>query len=360
MSGDRGWAAALRSACEHPEAAAAVWRAGGGQVAGLLGWSAPRELVTAAGMLPVRLSPERLAGLGLSRGSEGRNEQGAAEVPVSAGGHALPDAPAAFGHELAPATAALAAALLSGALDWIDFLVIGRDREDYTRLFYLLRELRRGGAAPGLIPVAFFDLLRLPSRTSARYNRQRAAGLVAVIAGWAGHPVTPADLVGAVAAAGETAHSFRGIQELRSRPQPGISGTDALAAAIADRVRTAARARLPCRVRRRRPRRLPGARGPGTRDRRRGPRMGRRRQRVSAGDPRPAGRDRRPLPLRARRRRQVRAARPGRAHGRPDPHGRRGLRAVPARRARRSGRLGTARVARAPRSRHSADSGAPA
>jgi hypothetical protein len=220
MSGERAWSASLRAACERPAETAAAWRAGGGQVVGLLGWSAPRELVTAAGLLPVRLSPDRLARLGPGRGS---------------GGPAGLDA-TGFGRELTPATAGLAAALLSGALGWIDFLLIGRDREDYTRLFYLLRELRRGGAAPGLPPVAFFDLLRLPSRTSARYNRQRAAELVAVIAGWAGRPVTPADLAGAAEAAGGTAHSFRGIQELRTRPQPGIAGTDALAAAIAARV----------------------------------------------------------------------------------------------------------------------------
>ena len=88
MTGDRTWAAALRSACEHPEAAAAAWRAGGGQVVGLLGWSAPRELVSAADMLPVRLSPERLAGLGPGRGSG--QERAAA---------------AAFDSELTPATA---------------------------------------------------------------------------------------------------------------------------------------------------------------------------------------------------------------------------------------------------------------
>ena len=222
MSGERAWAAALRAACERPAETAAAWRARGGQVVGLLGWSAPRELVTAAGLLPVRLSPERLA----------RRDPG-----WGSGLHGVFwAASAGFGRELTPATAALAAGLVSGALDWIDFLLIGRDREDYTRLFYLLREVRRSGAVPGLVPVAFFDLLRLPSRTSARYNRQRAAELVAVIAGWAGRPVTPAGLAGAVEAAGGTARSFRAIQELRTRPRPGISGTDALAAAIAARV----------------------------------------------------------------------------------------------------------------------------
>ena len=49
-------------------------------------------------------------------------------------------------------------------------------------------------------------------------------------------PVTPSDLAGAVEAERGIAHSFGGIQELRTRPQPAITGTDALAAAIAARV----------------------------------------------------------------------------------------------------------------------------
>lgn len=196
----------MRAAGELRYETAATWHAGGGLVVGMLGWSAPRELVAAAGMLPVRLSADRLAGLG-----DGT----------------------AFGRELTPATAGLAAALLSGALDWIDFLVIGRDREDYTRLFYVLRELRRSGAAPHLIPVAFFDLLRLPSRTSARYNRQRAAELVKVIAGWAGRPVTPANLADAVEVSTDIARLLRVTQELRTRPHPAIAGSEALAAALA-------------------------------------------------------------------------------------------------------------------------------
>jgi hypothetical protein len=228
MSGDRAWAAALRAVGERPAETAAAWRAGGGQVVGLLGWSAPRELVTAAGMLPIRLSPDRLAGLAAHR-------ETSAQASGRAGGPAGIDA-SAFDRELSPGTARLAAALLSGDLDWIDFLLIGRDRDDYTRLFYLLRELRRSGAAPGLIPVAFFDLLRLPSATSARYNRQRAAELVTTISRWAKRPVTPSGLAGAAEGAGEIARSFRGIQALRTRPHPVITGTDALAAAIASRV----------------------------------------------------------------------------------------------------------------------------
>lgn len=251
MSGDRAWAATLRAACERPAETAAAWRAGGGRVVGLLGWSAPREIVAAAGLLPIRLSPEGLARLDPARAPSARipstedsEHLGTTQCAQMStilddadfGGDPQLDPTRAFGRELSPATAALAAALLSGTLGWIDFLVIGRDREDYTRLFYLLRELRRSGSAPELVPVAFFDLLRLPSRTSARYNRQRAAELTAVLAGWAGRPVTPSDLAGAAEAERERAHSFGGIQALRTRPQPAITGTDALAAALAARV----------------------------------------------------------------------------------------------------------------------------
>jgi hypothetical protein len=226
VSGDRGWAGSLRDACDRPAEAAAAWRAAGGRVVGVLGWSAPRELVTAAGMLPVHLSPCHLAVPGGPGGPSGKAGQDGAA--------------AAFGRELTPGTTRLAAALLSGALDWIDFLLIGRDREDYTKLFYLLRELKRCGAAPGLIPVAFFDLLRLPTRTSARYNRQRAAELTTTIASWAGRPVTSADLAGAVEEAGAVAHSFRAIHALRARPHPTMTGSDVLAAAVAARVLPAA------------------------------------------------------------------------------------------------------------------------
>jgi hypothetical protein len=213
---------ALRAACERPADVARAWRAGGRPVVGMLGWSAPRELVVAAGMLPVRLSPGRLGG-------------------VSPDGGEADSITAGLSRELTPDTARVATALLSGALDWVDFLLIGRDREAHTKLYYMLRELRRSGAAPSLPPVAFFDLLRLPSRTSARYNRRRAAELTVTIAGWAGRPVTPAGLADAAEAARATAHLLRGMQALRARPRPAITGTDALAAAIAARTLPARR-----------------------------------------------------------------------------------------------------------------------
>jgi hypothetical protein len=215
MAGEPGWAGPLRDAYLRPATVSDAWRADGGRVAGLLGWSAPRELVAAAGMLPVRLSPRRLARDG---------------APVDSA------AAAGLARELPPELARVVAALLTGALDWLDALLIGRDSEAHTKLFYVLRELRRSGAAPGLPPVAFFDLLRLPARTSARYNRLRAVELAQTLAGWGGQPVTPASLAVAVSESAATAAALRALAALRTAPWPRVTGSDAVAAAGAAQV----------------------------------------------------------------------------------------------------------------------------
>lgn len=221
MTGDRArvpdgraWAEPLRAAVLQPEAAARAWRAAGGRVVGVLGWSVPRELVVAAGLLPVRLSPRHLPG---STPDSGRDIAGA-------------------GSQLPPEVAPVAEALVAGALDWVDAVLIGRDSEAHTKLFYLLRELRRGPATSSLPPVAFFDLLRLPSRTSATYNRLRARELTDTLARWSGRPVTAEDLRQAVDDAAATADRLAVLAELRTAPLPTVAGSDALAAACASQV----------------------------------------------------------------------------------------------------------------------------
>lgn len=233
MTGDRhsprgkAWAEPLHAAVLQPAAAASTWRAStGGRVVGVLGWSVPRELVVAAGMLPMRLSPQRLSG--------GFPARGGATEPAGKSGPG--DIAAGLGRELPPGAARIAGGLLSGALDWVDAVLIGRDNEAHTKLFYLLRELRRSGAAVSLPPIAFFDLLRLPSRTSARYNRLRARELIDTLARWAGRPVTSDDLGRAVDDAAGSARRLAALAALRTAPLPTVTGADALAAALAAQV----------------------------------------------------------------------------------------------------------------------------
>lgn len=197
----------LHDAYHHPATAAGHYRSAGTPVIGLLGRSVPRELVTAAGGHPVRLSPLRLTGPG---------EPEPAELPGSIVG------------ELGPATARVLATLLGGGLGWIDGLVIGRDGETYTKLFYALREFRRDGDYPRLPPFAFFDLLRLPSRTSARYNRAQARHLADTIGQWSGRSAGPREVAAAVEDSLATDETLRELTDRRTAYPPSVSGRDGL------------------------------------------------------------------------------------------------------------------------------------
>ncbi len=210
MFGGSRWDAPLWDAYLHPAEVSDRWRAQGGRVVGLLGWTVPRELVTAAGMLPIRLSTRRLW--------RSRPPTAASYVPAV---------------ELTPAVSRVLSALLHDALDWLDGLVIGRDTEAHTKLFFVVRELQRTGSLPRDVPVAFFDLLRLPHRTSARYNRLRVAELLSVLADWAGRAVDDDDLVRGMDDRAATAASLRLLDERRTAPVPSVRGSQALVAAHA-------------------------------------------------------------------------------------------------------------------------------
>lgn len=205
----------LGDAYYHPAAAADRYRAGGTPVIGVLGRSVPRELVTAAAAQPVRLSPLRLT---------------SPDEPVPAN---LPDS---IADELGPVVARVLATLLSGGLGWIDGLVIGRDSETHTKLFYALREFRRGGDYPRLPPFTFFDLLKLPSRTSARYNRAQARRLADTVGRWSGYPAGPREVAAAIEDSLATDEALREVTDRRTAHPPSVSGRDGLVFAGAAQV----------------------------------------------------------------------------------------------------------------------------
>ncbi len=196
------WAERATCAYWHPEAIACAWRDTGGRVVGILGHDVPRELVSAAGMLPVRLAPARLDP------SDG--------TPVE---------PSPF--KLAPDAQVVLDALASGGLDWLDALVIGRDTEAHTKLFYVLRELLHAG---DLAPLAlwFYDLLRVPDPACARYNRLRAAEFRDVLGAWSGSRPDDDAVRAAIGRANATTRRMEQVGDLRRARPAGMSGTDAL------------------------------------------------------------------------------------------------------------------------------------
>lgn len=212
MTADPDWLRPLSGAYHEPWAAAERWHAAGGRVVGVLGRLVPTELIEAGGMLPIQLSARRLA-----------------PEPLTL--EVLPDG---LADSLSPETATILAALLGGRLAWLDHLVLGRDTEAHTELFYVLRELGGRSRPEGVPPFAFCDLLRQPLRTSARYNRLRCRQLRDQVASWSGEEVAESAIADSVIAAREVAEGLRMLDSLRADGR--ITGTQALIAAGAVRV----------------------------------------------------------------------------------------------------------------------------
>ena len=184
------------------DAAARAWRASGGKVAGYLGTDVPRELIIAAGLLPIRVT-----------------------------GHPAADTQLAdryVGPGLDPATRSQLNRLLEGTYDFVDYLVIGHDHHGLARLFYTLREIQRVEPRPGLPEFHFVDLLHLPHRTSAVYNRRRVQEFVDVLERWSGRAISAEHIRAAVAVCNANRRLLQQVATLRTCDPPRLTGAEAL------------------------------------------------------------------------------------------------------------------------------------
>ena len=215
MDGELSAWEALEEAYRRPWGVAQRWRAAGGTVVGVLGRDLPREIVAAGGLLPIRLSPLRLDPTGTDHTDA---------------------VPAGLASQLAPGPVRLLGALLSGALDWVDAIAIGRDSEAHTSLFYVIRELARTGRWEDRPPFAFCDLLRVANRHSARYNRIRFREFAEMIGPWTSRAIGDADLRGAIAEGAAVADRLRLLTAQRRSAEPAVTGAQALVAAGAAQV----------------------------------------------------------------------------------------------------------------------------
>jgi benzoyl-CoA reductase/2-hydroxyglutaryl-CoA dehydratase subunit BcrC/BadD/HgdB len=118
-------------------------------------------------------------------------------------------------------------ALVTGRLDWIDALVIGRDSESHTKLVYVLRELLHIGEVPP-VTVWFYDQVRLPSAACARYNRIRARQFADTLAAWSGEPLSSEAIAESIDAANLTAGLLAQVADRRRADPAQTGGTDAL------------------------------------------------------------------------------------------------------------------------------------
>ncbi|MFC7381271.1 2-hydroxyacyl-CoA dehydratase [Sphaerisporangium rhizosphaerae] len=174
----------------------------GAPVVGYVGADMPVELLTAAGVRAFRLTgdPESDSALGdryLGRGVD-------------------------------PIARSVLARLLAGSFGDLDRVVVSRDCEASLRLFYALRELSRVEPGRRLPEVYLVDILHLPHRTTALYNRRRIGEFAARLEAWTGRPL---DLAGAVAAHDERRRLLAAAAELRRAVPARLTGRQFLAVA---------------------------------------------------------------------------------------------------------------------------------
>ncbi|QYC41763.1 Benzoyl-CoA reductase subunit C [Nonomuraea coxensis DSM 45129] len=177
----------------------------GGPAIGYVGADVPVELLTAAGFHAVRLTGDP-------------------------GGDAAPG-DRYLGRGVDPMARSILTRLLTGAFGELERVVVSHDCEASLRFFYALRELRRIEPGAGVPEAYLVDVLHLPHRTTARYNRRRIGEFAARLAAWSGRPL---DLPAAIEAHDERRRLLAAVAELRRAVPARLTGAQFLAAANAD------------------------------------------------------------------------------------------------------------------------------
>lgn len=162
---------------------------------GYVGADVPVELITAAGLRPLRLTgkPDEDSTLGeryLGRGVD-------------------------------PVARSVLTRILTEDYGPLEALVVSRDCEASLRLFYALRELHRVEPALGLPPVHLVDVLHLPHRTTTRYVHAKIAQLREWLGRW--QPIGDDDLAAAITAHDTLRRSLGRVAALRRANR--LSGT---------------------------------------------------------------------------------------------------------------------------------------
>lgn len=186
-------------AYDHPERVAERRRAAGGRVAHVLGVDAPREMLIAAGVLPVRL---------VDRGG-----------PTPRADRAL----GAYG--VARRSRSLLEQMLSAPAE--DIVVISHADAEGPQLYSVLRELASLGDA-GPWPVHFVDLVHLPRSSSKRYNIRRLQQFREQLRATLGCALDDGALRRAIAAANEQRRWLARAAALRCAEEARLSGEQTL------------------------------------------------------------------------------------------------------------------------------------
>ncbi|SFZ81874.1 Benzoyl-CoA reductase/2-hydroxyglutaryl-CoA dehydratase subunit, BcrC/BadD/HgdB [Devosia enhydra] len=184
------------------EAEARRFYAHGGRVIGVLGATVPTELITAAGMFPLRLVGDPARGTARSD---------AYMEPVREG-----------------YLRAIVEKLLAGDYGFLDLIVVPRSSEGLLQFYYLVEHIRTTEPELRLPALHLFDLLQTPFDYTARYVRARMEELRTRLGGIAGAPISDKAIADAIASHDAARRGFGTIVARRRTTPPAISGTTAL------------------------------------------------------------------------------------------------------------------------------------
>jgi len=192
----------LQQQYRNRELSAKAWKQHGGTVVGYLGIDVPEELLIAAGLFPIRITPDPL---------------GSTEL-----------ADKYFRPNFNPVLLSLFNRILDGTYAFLDHLIIPNSSESVLQLFYVLREVKRLEPYDGMPNIHFFDFLHTRYRTSALYNRDRVRAFKQTIEEWTGIPLTDDRIREAIAVCNENRKLLQQMSQLRAADSPRISGVEAL------------------------------------------------------------------------------------------------------------------------------------
>jgi hypothetical protein len=183
-------AAELDRLYTHRHEGARAAAASGTPVIGVVGADVPRELVLAAGALPVRLHAARP-----TNSTPINTAPDAARSPQAARSAGYRRAAELLG-ATEEAAVELLGRILDGELAFLTGLLVSHDRDSSLRIFQVLRELAK--ADPTLPPVHLIDLLHLPRASTETYNLAQVRRAAGVLGEWTGAPLQAAALARAI------------------------------------------------------------------------------------------------------------------------------------------------------------------
>lgn len=187
---------------QQRDLAALEWKGTGGKVAGYFCNDVPEEMISAAGLFPLRISGD---------------PRGGTEVADSyAEPFYQPDVRSMFNM------------LLTGQYDFLDFLIIPHARDAVVALYDYLHRIKQIDPQIKLPDFYLFDILHTRFWLTALYIRDRVTELKKKLEEWSGKEIDSQSLSREIATVNENRRLLKEVAALRAAEPPRLSGVEAL------------------------------------------------------------------------------------------------------------------------------------